>query len=280
MRLVRPRPPLQYRGLMSLTPESVSAEIPGLLRYAMALTRNADEAQDLVQDVVVRALERAQTYRGEASVATWLHRVMHHRYVDQVRSRRDEPTDPEHLAEAVESSWQLDDYTVDAQRVVERAETAADLRDALVRIPAHYRSALVLHDVERMTAAQVAEVQQTSLAAAKQRIRRGRMMLVSALATGAERREALKGVPMRCWDARSSVSDYLDGELSRQERSVLERHLEDCPTCPPLYAGLVGARDALGRLRDPDTVVPEAVATRLREATAGAGIGTPSRDVS
>jgi RNA polymerase sigma-70 factor (ECF subfamily) len=262
---------------MSLTPESVSAEVPGLLRYAMALTRNPDEAADLVQDVVVRALERGATYRGDASVTTWLHRVMHHRYIDQVRARRDEPTDPDHLAEAVESAWRLDEYTVDAHRVVERAETAADLRDALVHLPALYRCALVLHDVEQMTAAQVAEVQQISLAAAKQRIRRGRMMLVSALASGAERRQALKGVPMRCWDARSQVSDYLDGELPGEQRSVLERHLEVCPTCPPLYAGLVGARDALSRLRDPDTVVPDSLATRLRAATEDTSGGSTPR---
>jgi RNA polymerase sigma-70 factor (ECF subfamily) len=249
---------------MSLAPDDVAAEVPGLLRYALALTRDPDRAQDLVQDVVVRALERADSFRGDASVATWLHRMMHHRFVDDLRVHRAEPVAPADLAESVESSWMHDEYTVDAEALLMRAEAADDLRDALVHLPADYRSAIVLHDVEGWTAAQVADVQEVSLAAAKQRIRRGRMMLVSALAAATERREALKGVPMRCWSARSQVSDYLDGELTAPERSVLERHLGACPTCPPLYAGLVGVVDALGRLRDPDSVVPSGLAQRLR----------------
>ena len=91
------------------------------------------------------------------------------------------------------------------------------------------------------------------------------MALVSALAAGAERREALEGVPLSCWDARSRVSDYLDEALPATEAAMLERHLETCPTCPPLYAALVGVRAALGGLRDPDAVVPPPVARRLGE---------------
>ena len=126
----------------------------------------------------------------------------------------------------------------------------------------------MLHDAEGMTVAQIAEVQGITLPAAKQRLRRGRMMLVSALAQGRERRDATLGVPLRCWDARSRVSDYLDGELPAPERVRVERHLEACPTCPPLYAGLVGARAALGELRDADTVVPAALADRITELLA------------
>jgi len=46
---------------------------------------------------------------------------------------------------------------------------------------------------------------------------------------------------------------------------AVETHLEACPTCPPLYASLVGVRATLGGLRDPDTVVEEAIAMRIRE---------------
>ena len=45
---------------------------------------------------------------------------------------------------------------------------------------------------------------------------------------------------------------------------MLEQHLETCPTCPPLLAALVGVRDHLNRLRDPDSVVDAELAERLR----------------
>ena len=110
---------------------------------------------------------------------------------------------------------------------------------------------------------EIADLDEIGLPAAKQRLRRGRMALVSALATGAERRHALKGVPMRCWDARQHVSDYLDGTLDTDTARTVEAHLERCPTCPPLYAALVGVHDAVGKLRDTDSVIPPPVAERL-----------------
>ena len=249
---------------MGITHDELTAAVPGLLRYARALTRDPVAAEDLVQDTVVRALERADTFRGDASPQTWLHRILHHRFVDLVRAARTDPTDDDVLAERVERDWQDDSYTVDAETVILRAETAEELRDAIIHLPAAYRSAVVLHDVQGLTGAAVAEIQEVSVAAAKQRISRGRAMLVTHLAQGTERRAALDGVPLRCWDARSRVSDYLDDELPTGDRHALETHLASCPTCPALYAGLVGVRAALGALRDPDTVVPPAIAERLR----------------
>jgi hypothetical protein len=122
---------------------------------------------------------------------------------------------------------------------------------------------VLLHDVEEWTVAEIADRLGIDLPAAKQRLRRGRMMLVTALAAGAERREALTAVPLRCWDARRDVSDYLDGELADERRRLVERHLAACPTCPPLYAALVGVRAELGGLRDRDSVVTPALAERI-----------------
>lgn len=223
--------------------------------------RNGQLAEDLVQETLLRALQRADTFRGEASLATWLHRILHNLAIDQFRQDREDATGD--VEREVEEQWHDDSYTVDAAVVVERAESREELQDALVRLPAIYRTAVVLHDAERMTVAEIADVQGIGLPAAKQRLRRGRMMLVSALAQGRERRNALQGVPLRCWDARSKVSDYLDDELPAPDRVLVERHLEACPTCPPLYAGLVGTRDALGGLRDADTVVPTSLAERI-----------------
>ncbi len=224
----------------------------------------ADRADDLVQDVVVRALERADGFRGDSSAATWLHRIMHHRFVDLTRARTPAPLADDELAAQIEAAWRDDQYTVDAEAVLARAAERDDLFDALVHLPAILRSAVVLHDMEGLTSAEVASVQDVTLPAAKQRLRRGRTMLVSLLADDEERRRAVAGVPMRCWEARSKVDDYLDDDLVPAERTALERHLEGCPTCPGLYASIVGVTEALGRLRDPDSVVPPAMADRIR----------------
>lgn len=235
-----------------------ASQAPGLLRFARSLVRDDAAAEDLVQETLVRAWERRAGFRAESSPATWLHRILHNLAVDRARRHAREV-----VVADVEERWRDDAYTVDAAAVVERAQSRAELEDALVRLPFIYRSAVVLHDAEGWTAAEVADRLGIGLPAAKQRLRRGRMLLVTALAAGVERREALKGVPMRCWDARSLVSDYLDGGLDEPRRARLERHLAVCPTCPPLLASAVGVRDALGALRDPDAVVAPGLAERL-----------------
>jgi anti-sigma factor RsiW len=53
-----------------------------------------------------------------------------------------------------------------------------------------------------------------------------------------------------CVEARSMVSDYIDGELPAQLALALEAHLETCPRCPPLYASLVQTLADLKALED------------------------------
>lgn len=189
--------------------DQVRAELPGaapaLLRYARLLTGDEHDAADLVQDTLLRGLEAADRFDGRSSLTTWLRRVMHNLWVDTSRGAREDPSDQ--VAELVEAQWRADDYTVDAAVVAERAATRDDLREALTHLPTIYRTTVVLHDAEGLTVAEIADIAGIGLPAAKQRLRRGRMMLVTALAQG--RPVPQEGVPMRCWEARSQVSDYM-----------------------------------------------------------------------
>lgn len=256
---------MEHRDAAVASPEgadrvgaAIVDDLDGLYRFALLLTGDSHAAQDVVQETAVRALAAAGGFRGDASARTWLHRIAHNVVIDSARrSGRVVPT-----AE-VEALWRDDDYTVDTAEVVARATDRAELEDALIRLPETQRTAVVLHDVEGWTVPEIATATGVSLPAAKQRLRRGRMALVTALAAGPERRRQTQGTPMRCWDARQLVSDYLDGDLPDTEVGRVEAHLERCPTCPPLYAALVGVHDEMGRLRDTDAVVPDALARRI-----------------
>lgn len=246
---------------------------PALYRFARSLGAGPAAAEDLVQDTFVRAFQRRDQYGG-GNIGAWLRRILHNIAVDGSRaaSRREIPV------EVVEERWSEDSYTVDATVVVERAELRAELEDALVRLPFTYRAAVVMHDVEGWTVQEIADASAIGLPAAKQRLRRGRMMLVTALAAGVERRNAVEGVPMSCWDARLLVSEYLDDELGEADRSQLETHLADCPTCPPLYAALVGVQASLGRLGDPDSVIRPGLAQRLSERLHPSNLHVPTTE--
>lgn len=238
----------------------LAGELPRLTRLALRLARDPGRAEDLAQESALRAWARQRQLRDGAPIGPWLNRILVNLVIDRSRARRDEVSVGD-----VEERWRDDDYTVDPEQVLARAEQREDLEDALARLPAGYRTVVVMHDAAGMTAHSIADAMGISLPAAKQRLRRGRMMLVSALADNDPKRAASLAQPMRCWKARSRISAYLDDELAADGRRAVEEHLAGCPTCPPLYASLVGLRATLGELRDADSVVPEAIAARIAE---------------
>ncbi len=239
--------------------EALVRELPRLVHLAARLVHDPHQAEDCAQETIVGAWRRRDQLRTSAAMSAWLRRSLVNRIIDRSRARHDELD-----IDAVEADWHDDHWSVRPERVLERAELRDELEDALARLPVVYRVAVVLHDGLGWTGPEIAEATSASLPATKQRLRRGRMMLVSALGEDDERRRASAGQPLRCWRARRHVSGYLDGELDDATKSAVETHLEACPTCPPLYAGLVGVRATLGGLRDPDTVVEDGIASRIR----------------
>ena len=239
----------------------LEAEYPQLYRFALTISRNPTRAEDLTHDTLVRAIEKADQWSGDPNkFRAWLRRILHNHAVDTARRSAREL-----VVDEVEDRWKDDDYTVNPEAFAVKAQNTQELEDALTRLPFIYRTTVLLHDVEGWTVRQIADLQDIGLPAAKQRLRRGRMSLVSALAEGAERRHLLKGVPMHCWDARQHISDYLDGTLDTSTAHTVETHLETCPTCPPLYAALVDTHQNISDLRDPDSVIPPELDQRLRD---------------
>lgn len=238
----------------------LAAELPRLVRLATRLLSDEDVAEDCAQETIVGAWRRRDQLRDPDALPAWLKRSLVNRIIDRSRRRHDELD-----IDAVEADWQDDKYSVQPELVLERAELRDELEDALARLPVIYRLPVILHDALGWTAAEIAKSMDVALPAAKQRLRRGRMMLVSALAASDGRREASLAQPIRCWQARRHVSAYLDGELDETTKGIVEGHLADCPTCPPLYASLVGIRATMGELRDTDAVVEDAIARRIRD---------------
>jgi len=224
------------------------------------LGRDSIVAEDLAQEAATRAWARRRQLRAGAPVGPWLNRILVNLVIDRSRAHRDELTIID-----TEERWHDNDYSVDPEQVLARAELRDELEDALVRLPAGYRTVVVLHDAVGWPVAAIAGALGIGMPAAKQRLRRGRMMLVCALAYGNPKRAASVAQPVRCWQARRQISAYLDDDLAPATHAAVESHLAVCPTCPPLYTSLVGVRAQLSERRDPDSVVPREIAARIAD---------------
>lgn len=135
---------------------------------ALRTTRNRELAADCVQDAFISAFRRAGSYRGDAAVTTWLHRIVVNACLD--RLRRDRPTSqlPEH---------DLSDKR-DPQASV---DTRLDVREALDRLPEGQRMALILVDMHGLSVAEAAAVLEVAEGTVKSRCSRGRDAMAELL---------------------------------------------------------------------------------------------------
>jgi len=147
--------------------QSVEAMIPALRRYARALARDADIADDLVQDTLERALSRYHLWRRGSDLRAWLFTIMHNIYVNQARSRA------RHQHEALETE-------PEAEALRGRDPDWLELRDlasALARVPEEQRAVLLLVGLEQFTYDEAARVLDIPIGTVMSRLSRGRERL-------------------------------------------------------------------------------------------------------
>lgn len=147
----------------------------------LALARQVlgpDGAEDAVQEAMIDAYRGLSGFAGRAAVGTWLYRITLNRCLAERRKRRPEPV-PEPLD--LLRRWEDSDYSLDPAVVAARRARAETLHSVLDRLPESYRTALLLHDGQGLSAAEMAEALDIPLGTAKSHIRRSRMALVSML---------------------------------------------------------------------------------------------------
>lgn len=145
--------------------------IPGLRRYAWALARNADDADDLVQDCLERAIERLSTFRAEGEVRAWLFSILHNRFIsDRRRATRRPTVELEVAAQAGAPELEVSSGQEDSLML-------RDLAAALDTLPVDQRSVLLLVGVENLSYEEAARVLDVPVGTVMSRLSRARERL-------------------------------------------------------------------------------------------------------
>jgi RNA polymerase sigma-70 factor (ECF subfamily) len=167
----------------------VEPQMDRLYGLLLGMVGDPRDAEDLVQETVVRCYQHLHTFRAEAAFGTWCTRIAINLAHDLFRQRKRTP-DIQGLRD-VETLWRDESYTVDPEKVALLADEWSTLKLALQCLPAIYRVTLLLHDRDGYTMQEVAEMTNVKLPTAKARLRRGRMAMVTYLdASPGERRAA------------------------------------------------------------------------------------------
>jgi RNA polymerase sigma-70 factor (ECF subfamily) len=158
-------------------PQKVEAAIPALRRYARALTRDTDTADDLVQDTLVRALRSEHLFEGE-EIRSWLYTILTNLNRNRLRSLARRPV-----------LSPLDDN--DAPDLAGPEAGGRDIERALALLVEEQRTALLLVVLEGLSYREVAEVQGVPIGTVMSRLARARVQIKTYLDGG---RPALRRV--------------------------------------------------------------------------------------
>jgi RNA polymerase sigma-70 factor (ECF subfamily) len=171
--------------------------IDQLYSAAMRMTRNPQDAEDLVQETYAKAFAAFHQFKAGTNLKAWLYRILTNAYINTYRKRQRQPIQDPH--EQIED-WQLARAETHTSSGLKSAEMQAleglpdsDVKEALQQIPEDFRLAVYLADVEGFAYKEIAEIMGTPVGTVMSRLHRGRGQLRTLLADYARERGLVRG---------------------------------------------------------------------------------------
>src|SRR4051812_22420699 len=213
---------------------------------------SGSDAEDVMQDVFLRAYRALRLDERPVSLRAWLYRVAHNRCIDHVRRPTPAPAEIFEL-----SRTPIQDPLAEAERREDLRRLIADVR----RLPEQQRSALLMREMSGMSYADLATALDTSVPAVKSLLVRARIGLVEAI----EARDA------DCADIRLDLAASYEKGVRASGRA--RRHLRECSQCTQYREQLRGVRQDFAAALSPSGAATGLLAKLLGLGGAGSAAG-------
>jgi RNA polymerase sigma-70 factor (ECF subfamily) len=165
--------------------EDTLSHLDAMYAVACRLTRNPTEAEDLVQDAMVKAMRARDQFREGTNLKAWLFRILTNTFINKYRrgglerALFDGP-DADPLADGWVSASTMRQLR-DPEQIALMPIVEGEVRDALDRLPPEFRLAVVLCDVEEFSYEEIADIMGCPIGTVMSRLHRGRKLLQRAL---------------------------------------------------------------------------------------------------
>ncbi len=178
--------------------QGVIAQLDSLYRTALRMTNNPQEAEDLVQETMLKAFRFANTYQRGTNLRAWLFRILNTSAINRYRKQATHPT-PIALPEGEDFYLYNQIRDLSGQELSQGAEEEVlgqyldeDVYRALNDLPPNFRMAVILADIEGLSYKEIAEALQIPIGTVMSRISRARRQLQKSLWQYAKERGYVK----------------------------------------------------------------------------------------
>ncbi len=281
---VRPEIEQAVQLIQSKDPKSLEEALALLqntvFSFSMKVCGQRQDAEDTMQEVLLKSVPNLPKFDSPRALMVWLYKVAKTRCLMSRRKSKFAPKEALSLEELMPDRRELEKLFGGADSTPEtaflRRENAKRLREAVRKLPPDYRLILVLHDMEELSDADIAEITGLRAGTIRVRLHRARLFVRKELAKqeipGVHRQATKHPVAIqaqaqprerRCKEMFAELSSYLDDELDDSLCEELEKHMDGCDPCKAFLTSLEKSIEQC-RTAPNETADPH-VAARLRQ---------------
>lgn len=154
-----------------------------IFNTAIGIVQNAEDAEDVAQEVFIQVYRSIHSFKGESKLSTWMYRIATTRSLDLLRSRKSKKRFgfmQRLFGEGNEPLYEIPDFNHPGV-AMDRKETAAKLFKAIAQLPENQKAAFTLHKLEDLSYQEISEVMQTSVPAVESLMHRAKQNLKKIL---------------------------------------------------------------------------------------------------
>ncbi|HKK26285.1 MAG TPA: sigma-70 family RNA polymerase sigma factor [Gracilimonas sp.] len=170
--------------------EEIIPHMDALYNFALRLTTDPNDAEDLVQDTIVKAYRFFSSYEKGTNAKAWMFRILKNSFINNYRKTSKKPSqvDYDEVSSYYESIRAERTETSDLESLMFREMMDDDLSTALTRLPEDFRTVVLLCDVEGYTYEEIANMLDVPIGTIRSRLHRGRNLLKTELLEYAKKR--------------------------------------------------------------------------------------------